>query len=103
MKYFIISLAVMMIVVEVTGFSSGGLMCLGKAMCSSKSKDSGRKKNVAWRSRPGGLWKGSYGPDDGIINWRPWFKHYEKRNNRFFRTRYLKHCYCAGASYSKMD
>ena len=75
----------MAIVAEVTSFN-GGLMCLGKAMCSSKGKNSGRKKNLPWTTRSG-LWKGGNGPDDGVINWRPWYNRSQKRNNEFFKPR----------------
>ena len=86
MKLLIIALVLMLIVADVTSYS-GGLMCLGKAMC--KNKNSGRKKNAAWNSRSSGLWKGPNGPDGGFINFRPWYKRDAgKRNYGFFKTRY---------------
>jgi hypothetical protein len=85
MKLLIICLVLMVVMTEVRSFS-GGLMCLGKAMCSNKRKNSGRKKNVPWGSH--GLWKGGSEPDDGVINWRSWYNRLKRRNySGFFKTR----------------
>mgnify|MGYP002804263810 FL=1 len=78
-------MVLMAVVAEFTSLS-GGLICLGKKMCSTKRKNPGRKKSVLWRTRSG-LWKGGNGPDDGVINWRPWYNRSVKRNNEFFKPR----------------
>ena len=75
----------MLLVTAVTSFSSsGGLMCLGKTMCS--SKNSGKKKETKDLFRMAGLWNGLYGPDNQLILRKPSYKNY-KRNLDIFKTK----------------